>query len=259
MRVYLLHSGKKEEGPMSIEDVRDRLDLRMITPDQPCRIAGLEGTYVAGELVTGHLFKGWEPEEDVDTGNPDWPGEEIPPDPDDLEEDDSDDDGEFDDETSDDEEDEESHEDEEDEEDEAWDDIPLWVGKPGYTAFLPRVGVTGVLAAGCGVTLWFALPAWLSLVLAALACLSLALLLGRRSGTRYRLYERRLEWQEPGFLTRTRELPRVNVDAIEIKRPWPGGLLGRADILFHHHHPKLPSPVVFRQVARAREARSHWR
>ena len=249
MRVYLLLRDRKEEGPMSIEDVRDRLDLRMIAPDQPCRIAGLEGTYVAGELVTGHLFKGWEPEEDVE--------EEEPEAEDDDETDDGEDDDDGDLESEEDDEEEESEE--EDDEEEAWDDSPLWEGKPGYTAFLPRVGFTGLLVITSVASFYFAWPMWFSMVLAALACLSLALLLGRRSGTRYRIYERRLQWSTAGFLRRERELPRSEVDAIDIKRPFPGALLGRADIHFHHQHPNLPNPIIFRQVARAREARSLWR
>lgn len=245
MRVYLLRRDRKEEGPMSIEDVRDRLDLRMITPDQPCRIAGLDGTYVAGELVTGHLFKDWEPEEEPSEERDDEQpsvdeGEEE------MEEDEEDD------------EEGESTEGEEEHE-ESWDESPLWEGKPGYTAFLPRVGVTGLFAIACSVSLLLSWPAWLSLVLAALACLSLALLLGKRAGTRYSIHERRLQWSEPGFLRRVRELPRSQVDAIDIKRPFPGALLGRADLHFHHQHPNLPNPIIFRQVARAREARSLWR
>ena len=229
---------------MSIEDVRDRLDLRMIQPDHPCRIAGLDGTYVAGELVTGTLFKGWEPEEDgetaleppVDAEETDDVGHEAETDGENDEEDEED-----------------------DNEEESWDEEPMWTGIPGYTAFLPRVTFTVLLAITCGTALWLAWPAWLTLVLAALACISVALLLGKRSGTRYTIYERRLEWREPGFLRRVRELPRSEVDAIDIKRPLPGGLLGRADIHFHHHHPKIPNPLVFRQVARAREARALWR
>ena len=230
---------------MSIEDVRDRLDLRMITPDQPCRIAGLDGTYVAGELVTGHLFKGWEPEEESQEDGDD--GEPPPEDEEDELE------GGF----GDEEDDEDIKEDEEDEE--SWDEFPLWEGKPGYTAFLPRLGITALLVAAGVASLFLSWPAWLSLVLAALVCLSLALLLGKRGGTRYSIYERRLQWIEPGFLRRVRELPRSQVDAIDIKRPFPGALLGRADIHFHHHHPHLPNPIILRQVARAREARSLWR
>lgn len=251
MRVYLLRPDRKEEGPMSIEDVRDRLDLRMITPSQPCRIAGLDGTYVAGELVTGHLFQGWEPDVAEDDAEPDEVGDRGAEDEDEDEEVTGDEEVErF-----------SEHAEDEDEgdEEEEWDEEPLWTSKPGYTAFLQRVVVTLLLAAACGATLWFALSAWLSLVLAALSCLSLALLLSRRSGTRYRIYERRLEWVEPGFIRRTRELPRSHVDAIEIHRSLPGGLLGRADLVIHHHHPKLPSPVIFRQVARAGEARARWR
>jgi hypothetical protein len=238
MRVYLLRQGQKEEGPMSIEDVRDRLDLRMIAPDQPCRIAGLDGTYVAGELVTGHLFRAWAPEEDPSDEEADAPlagGE-------DDEEEDSGTDIE-----------------EEEEPEDLWEVLPLWEGKPGYTAFLPRVMATGLLAMACAASFFLAWPAWLSMVLAALACVSLALLLGKRSGTRYSIYERRLQWSEPGFLRRVRELPRSQVDAIDIKRPFPGALLGRADIHFHHQHSSLPNPITFRQVARAREARALWR
>ena len=247
MRVYLLRQGQKEEGPMSIEDVRDRLDLRMITPDQPCRIAGLNGTYVAGELVTGHLFKGWEPEEDEDEmAEAEFQRTEP---------------GEIDSEDSDEEDgaEEDENQETEDEDEESWDEEPLWEGKPGYTAFLPRVAVTCLLAIATGASLLFNLPAWLSLVLAALSCLSLALLLGRRAGTRYSIYERRLQWSTPGFLRRVRELPRAEVDAIDIRRPFPGVLLGRADLHFHHHHRNLPNPIIFRQIARAREARSLWR
>lgn len=228
---------------MSIEDVRDRLDLRMILPDQPCRIAGLDGTYVAGELVTGHLFKGWDPEEDAVTEDEVTVDAEDGPD-EEEETETEDDDG-------------ESGDDEEDEE--SWDEVPLWEGKPGYTAFLSRVGLTIALAIVFSLSLLFTWPAWLSAILAALACISLALLLGQRSGTRYSIYERRLQWREPGFLRRVRELPRSQVDAIDIKRPMPGALLGRADLHFHHHHPSLPNPLVFRQVARAREARALWR
>ncbi|MFM7179904.1 MAG: hypothetical protein ACKO2G_00270 [Verrucomicrobiales bacterium] len=255
MRVYLLRPGRKEEGPMSIEDVRDRLDLRMIGPDQPCRIAGLDGTYVAGELVTGHLFKGWEPEEDEAAGE----DAELEQDDDGDLEDETDDETENED-PGDDEEDEEIEEDEnESEDEEGWEDSPLWESKPGYTAFLPRVGITILLAAAAVASFFFSWPVSLSLVLAALASISLALLLGKRSGTRYSIYERRLQWSTPGFINRTRELPRSEVDAITIKRPFPGALLGRADLHLHHHHPNLPNPLVLRQVARAREARSLWR
>lgn len=245
MRVYLLRRDQKEDGPMSIEDVRDRLDLRMITPDQPCRIAGLEGTYVAGELVTGRLFKGWEPE--VESPEEGCEGESLPQKGDEELDGDNEDGAE------------EEPIEEDQEPEESWDEIPLWEGKPGYTAFLPRVGVTGLFAIACSASLFLSLPAWLSLVLAAFVCLSLALLLGSRSGTRYSIYKRRLQWSEPGFLRRVRELPRSHVDSIDIKRPFPGTLLGRADIHFHHQHPNLPNPIVFRQVARAREARVLWR
>lgn len=253
MRVYLLRRDRKEEGPMSIEDVRDRLDLRMIAPDQPCRIAGLDGTYVAGELVTGHLFKGWEPEAE-DEDDEESAGTE--------DEEDAEDDGADDEEWEDDGEEDSEEEDAEEDEEEggvAWDESPLWEGKPGYTAFLPRLTITALFALASAASFFYSWPAWLSLVLAALTCLSLALLLGRRAGTHYSIYERRLQWVTPGFLRRERELPRSEVDAIDIKRPFPGALLGRADIHFHHQHPNLPNPIIFRQVARAREARSLWR
>src|SRR6478735_3222756 len=73
MRIFLIQ-GKREVGPMTMDELRDRLDLRMIPESQPCRIAGLDGTYVAGEVVSGHLFRGWQPEEgdeDDDVDNTD--------------------------------------------------------------------------------------------------------------------------------------------------------------------------------------------
>ena len=243
MRIFLIQ-GKREVGPMDMDELRDRLDLRMIQESQPCRIAGISGTYVAGEVVSGHLFHGWQPDDDDN----DAADENL---------DDATEEG---DEDENDEEDEDEDE-MEDEEDDAilYADEEWWSGHPGFTAYPNHLAVTILLAAACGAAFLLEWSGWLAAGLAALACFSFAMLLGKKQGTRYVVFRRRIAWKEPGLFGRQRELPRSSVEAIDLRHHFPGYLLGRADVVFHHHADVLPNPVVFRQVARARHVRGLWR
>ena len=37
MRVFIVHDDGRESGPFSLEDLRDRVNLRMVEPSQQCR------------------------------------------------------------------------------------------------------------------------------------------------------------------------------------------------------------------------------
>lgn len=267
MRIYLLH-GTREQGPMGLEELRDRLDLRMVDASQPCRIAGLQGTYVVGEIVSGNLFRDWEEDDDEENAedsdqSPEDAGEweESGGEPEEgsgegrreRENEDAEVDGEAGEDSA------EDDEDFDDEEDSAWDLEPLWEGRPGYTAYPGQILFILLLAGASAAAFLLDWSGWLGAALVGLLCFSLALLMGKRQGTRYAVYGRRLEWTEPGFLSRTREVPRSAVHAIEMVSRFPGNLLGRADVIFVHDRPGLPEQVVFRQIPRARAVRQLWR
>lgn len=239
MRIFLIQDNR-EVGPMTIDELRDRLDLRMIPQSQPCRIAGIGGTYVAGEVVSGHLFRGWHPED-----------EEA-----DIEEEEEEDDARW---GDDDGEDEEDSEEEDEDGDAIHAEEQWWVGHPGFSAYPKHLAVSVLLAAACAAAFTLEWSGWLAAGLAALACFSFALLLGKKQGTRYGVFRRRIEWKESGLFGRHRELPRSAVDAIDLRYRFPGSLLGRADVIFHHHAGITPNPVVFRQIARPRQVRGLWR
>lgn len=245
---------------MTLGELRDRLDLRMVGAEQPCRIAGVDGRYVAGELVAGSLFHELAREGglEVEAFQEDAAGQ------DDLEEDmeiveagvDADDG-----EETDEDEDAPSEDEEPDEEDDEvdWDLEPLWVGRPGYTAYPGQLVFLLLVAVVAGLSLLLDWSGWLAAALGALWCLSLAFLSARRVGTRYVVYQRRLEWSEPGFLARTREVARARVQAMDIRYRFPGNLLGRADLEIVFEGIAGDERVVFRQIPGARRVRALWR
>ena len=272
MRIFLIYPDR-ESGPHSIDDVRDQIDLRMIAPSQPCRIARRPGEFVAGEIVTGSLFAAWaEEEEDVENEEDEdaWTVERGVVDEEDafsrarqapqkrvetlpqpvkqtvkLAE-------------------QEEIEDSMDTTDEAEEfgpeDTILWHGHPGYGAFPMHILLMLWLFAGT-IWAWFAeWSGWLAVGLGAAFCFSLALLMARRHGTRYLLCTHHLEITRGLWFPSSREIPRHAVQALDIRRPFPSALWGRGDLVITFNNGSSESQkVILKRIFRPGRVRRYWR
>lgn len=222
MRIIVIEDDASESPPLSLEDLRDRLDLGMVEADQPCRILGGDGGYVVGELVTGTVFREMDEAPALD-----W------------------EDGA------------ETAADEPEEMDEPAPARPLWSAHPSLLAFPSHLLVTLLLPAAAMAAWQLEWSGWLAAALAATSCLCASLLLARRASIRYAVFPGHLGFRR-GFLFRRRLLiPRAAVVSLEIERGL-AAWAGLADLVVTFRRGPKFATARMRNIRGARRALRLW-
>ena len=202
---------------MGLEQLRDHLDLRMVTPSQPCRIEGSDGRYVVGELVHGHVFRDLArnrvatlPTESLDETEteeeeaepmvaPDPPAASNPapvrPDPAPIENNEAPDPGEG-------------------EEIADASPRPLWSRHPSILAFPLQITATILLAASVAVVWRFDWSGSLTAALASLTVFSLSLLLWRKTANHLQIFPDFIVIRSGTPWRRRRVLPRDEIQTL---------------------------------------------
>lgn len=264
-RIHLIFDDGGEEGPYTIEDLRDRLDLRMIRTDQPCRIAGEPGTYVAGELVSGSLFhdivgddeddeilssasSGWHEETEAwqpgvrppqaqHPGPPPQcrPSEEPSPPVWQAGEADQVHSPESPDEAS---------------------DAPLWQARPAWSRRMRPLKLGILLLALAFAAAPLSWSGWVAASLASLSCFFLACSILRRGRFIYRVHPNRVSITRQAWRTKHLEIPLRRIDAVNHKRSGPGALFGRGTLVIEYHDTDgTPRLIRWREIKHPRKVR----
>ena len=264
-RIHLIFDDGGEEGPYTIEDLRDQLDLRMIRIDQPCRIAGEPGTYVAGELVSGSLFHdivgdddegetpddnespGWHEETEAwQPGVPQPQAHPAPPPQNRPSEGPSApvwQAGEADHHHS----------------PELFDvatDAPLWQARPAWSRRMRPLKLGVLLLALALAAAPLSWSGWIAASLASLSCFFLACSILRRGRFLYRIHSNRLSITRRTWRTKHLEIPLRRIDAVNHKRSGPGALFGRGTLIIEYHDTDgTPRLIRWREIKHPRKVR----
>lgn len=264
-RIHLIFDDGDEEGPYTIEDLRDRLDLRMIRPDQPCRIAGEPGNYVAGELVSGSLFhdivgqdeegdmphdedcQGWSEETEAwqpsnhspqarpatppahrpgeSPSTPVWQAGEADP----LHSPDSSD---------------------------VANDAPLWQARPAWSRRMRPLKLGIALLAFALAAAPLSWSGWVAASLASLSCFFLACSILRKGRFIYRIHPNRLSVTRRTWRAKHLEIPLRRIEAVNHKRSGPGAFFGRGTLIIEYRDTDgTPRLIRWREIKHPRKVR----